>query len=683
MKILFIIDNLSSGGKERRLVELMKGLKGSLEVEFELALMSKDIHYKEIFDLGINIHYLIRKTKKDLRIFRTLYSLCKKFRPDIIHCWDSMSATYSFPVCKMLHIKLINGMVVDSPVRQNIFNTPWLRARLSFPFSHIIVGNSLAGLKAYRAPKFKSRCVYNGFNFERVKAGTSPDNLREKFKIQSAYVVIMVGEFSNRKDYTSYIDAAKIVCSKRDDVEFIAVGDGANFNNMLDRVGPDLKDKIKLLGRQYNVESFIKISDIGVLTTNSKVHGEGISNSILEYMALEKPVIASSGGGTNEIVEDQKTGFLISPANPEELSEKIEILLQDAVLRKKMGIAGKQRVINVFSIEKMVHNYISIYKDLLFERKKFLAIQRFVKKYIGKVIVKGWTIGIGRASIANMIRTKTFDPEITWLPIKSYDNFYADPFFFKAGDGNYNILFEDFNFREYYGKISLITLDKKFTPTHYETLIDTKKHASYPFIFKENDKLYVFPEISITGKLSCYEFDPVSKSLHFVKEIMDLPVLDPTILKYRDKYWLFGTHRGVDSDNKLYIYFADSLLGPYKPHPQNPVKDCIRSSRPAGNFIEVDGIIYRPSQNSETEYGGSITINRIRLLDENNFVEEPYFTIKINKKNKRNSGINSIHTINGADDLVIVDGGINTFSPLKKMKHYLSKKAYLSSLRKG
>ena len=85
----------------------------------------------------------------------------------------------------------------------------------------------------------------------------------------------------------------------------------------------------KLLGRQSDVESIINISNICVLTTNVKIHGEGISNSILEYMAMGKPVIASCGGGTNEIVEDAVTGFLISPLSPRELAEKIEILIDN------------------------------------------------------------------------------------------------------------------------------------------------------------------------------------------------------------------------------------------------------------------------------------------------------------------------------------------------------------------
>jgi hypothetical protein len=92
MKILFFIDGLIAGGKERRLLELMKGIKSGFDVEFELAVMNADIHYREVFDLGIKVHYLIRKTKKDASVFYKFYKICKNFRPDIIHCWDSMTA---------------------------------------------------------------------------------------------------------------------------------------------------------------------------------------------------------------------------------------------------------------------------------------------------------------------------------------------------------------------------------------------------------------------------------------------------------------------------------------------------------------------------------------------------------------------------------------------------------------
>jgi glycosyltransferase involved in cell wall biosynthesis len=363
MKVLFFIDSLGAGGKERRLVELMKQLKSRSDVQFELVLMNSDIHYKEVFDFGIKIHYLIRKTKKDFSVFKRLYALCKDYKPDLLHCWDSMTAVYSVPVCKLLHIKLVNGMITDAPIKQNLANKRWLRARLTFPFSDAIIGNSLAGIKAYHAPKNKSICIHNGFNFDRLKKIEDADAIRSKFNIQGNYVVLMVGAFEDRKDYESYIEAANLVCDKRSDIEFIAVGEGENFDRISNKINPSYSHHIKLVGNQLNVESIINVSDICVLMTNYRVHGEGISNSILEYMAMGKAVIASLGGGTNEIIENNVTGFLINPSSPQELSEKIEMLVNNIELRKTMGVAGKHRIEDHFSINSMVNKFIDVYKN--------------------------------------------------------------------------------------------------------------------------------------------------------------------------------------------------------------------------------------------------------------------------------------------------------------------------------
>ena len=100
----------------------MKGIKLNPSIEFELAVMSNEVDYPEVFDLDIRIHYLVRKTKKDLSVFHKFYKICRQYNADIVHCWDSMTAIYAIPACKLLHIKLVNGLVVDAPVKQNIFN---------------------------------------------------------------------------------------------------------------------------------------------------------------------------------------------------------------------------------------------------------------------------------------------------------------------------------------------------------------------------------------------------------------------------------------------------------------------------------------------------------------------------------------------------------------------------------
>lgn len=361
MKILFFIDSISGGGKERRLAELIKVLVLKKDIEFELVLMSEVIHYKEVLDLNINIHYILRKTKKDLSVFSSFFKLCKNYQPDIVHCWDSMTAFYSVLACKLLNIKLVNGMVTDSPQQQNYLNKHWLRARLTFPFSDVIVGNSKAGLVAYHAPSAKSVVIHNGYNFERSDNLLKSSILRNQINIATKYIVGMVANFSERKDYATYFSAAQILLKKRKDITFVAIGYNTDSDESKALINNEFLEYFRLLGKRSDIESLVNLMDIGVLSTFT----EGISNAILEYMSLSKPVIATSGGGTNEIVIDNLTGFLIGPSNPEELATKLEILLNNNSLSTSMGLAGKERILNEFSIDKMVKQYISIYEEIL------------------------------------------------------------------------------------------------------------------------------------------------------------------------------------------------------------------------------------------------------------------------------------------------------------------------------
>lgn len=365
MKILFFINTLSAGGKERRLTELIKELNGNGTINFELVVMSEDIHYKDLFDLDIKIHKLVRDKKKDVTMFKKIWRICKIYRPDIIHCWDSMTAFYLTPICKILKIKLINGMVVGCPTEQNVFNPHWLRARLTFPFSDCIVGNSKAGLKAYNAPEKKSYVIYNGFNFKRHNNMVPPEDIRKELDIKTRFIVGMVASFSTNKDYKTYFQAAEMVLSKRNDVTFLAIGNRTDSAQSSELINTNLNHNFRLLGIRSEIESLINAIDIGVLATFT----EGISNSILEYMAAGKPVIATRGGGTSEIVVDSETGLLVDASRPTDLASKIEFLLNDPELRSKLGAQAKWRVESMFSIDRMVNEYVSLYQSVIMKSK--------------------------------------------------------------------------------------------------------------------------------------------------------------------------------------------------------------------------------------------------------------------------------------------------------------------------
>ncbi|MCB9290587.1 MAG: glycosyltransferase [Lewinellaceae bacterium] len=364
VKVLFLIDSLPRGGKERRMVELLKGLLRHGGYEPAVAILSGKIQYEEIFDLGIPVHTIARTFSKDPRLFIRMYQLCQKTKPDLIHSWGYMSSVYVIPAAKAMGIKLINAIVANAPKKLGLSNKKYLWAKLSFPFSDLVIGNSRAGLQVYRAPAQRSQCVYNGFDFSRIPESFSAEEVRNNLNIPEGQIVGMVGAFHQRKDYSTYIRAAIQLLEEGRPVSFLAIGDGPLWKECAAMVPARFSNRIILPGLRRDVESIIQAFDVGVLATNSLVHGEGISNSILEYMALGKPVVATDGGGTPEIVENGRTGLLVSPLNPEEMAEKIAYLLDHPEKAREMGQEGRRIIETEFTISRMTERYIDIYKSM-------------------------------------------------------------------------------------------------------------------------------------------------------------------------------------------------------------------------------------------------------------------------------------------------------------------------------
>jgi len=368
MKVLFLIDNLIKGGKERRMIELIKGLLQKPDVRIELVIFRDAIEYPEIHNLDITSHILKRKPKLNPLVFPRLYKICKKFNPDVIQAWSSMSNIFTIPSAKFQGIPLLNSSVANAPKGLKIWQKKRFWAEISFLFSDVVVGNSEAGLNAYNVSKSKRQCIYNGYNFNRSKKIETKERVRSKYGIENEVVIGKVAAFANRKDYITYIKAASIVLKAKPNTKFFAVGDGPNFKSIKNAVPNEIKDNIIFTGALRDVESVINIFDIGILSTNNNVHGEGVSNSIMEYMALGKPVVATEGGGTNEIVQDGKTGYLIPAKSPQLMADRILEFIENPEKAKELGNNGKNRILKDFNIDKMVSTYFNLYKQLIIDK---------------------------------------------------------------------------------------------------------------------------------------------------------------------------------------------------------------------------------------------------------------------------------------------------------------------------
>lgn len=363
MKILFFIESLRAGGKERRLVELIKRLSDNPSIQMEIVLIKNKLHYNEIYKSNIKIHFTPRNHfKKDPGVFYKFYKIAKTFKPDIIHVWSNLAALYAVPTSYFLKIPMLNNQIGDVPLNRS---RSILNEKLTFPFSKKIVSNSFAGLEAYGAPQNKSCVIYNGFDFNRIKNLDSKDIVIQKLKIKSKFIVGMVATFSHLKDYATYIISANEILKIRNDVTFLCIGAGdfSIYEKMVDSTN---RDHILFFREQEHIESIMNICDIGVLST----YTEGISNALIEFLALGKPVITTYGGGNIELVKHGITGFLINQKSPNELAERILYLLNNDQVRHDMGSAGIQSIIKDFSIEEMVSKFEQLYDHLLLNENK-------------------------------------------------------------------------------------------------------------------------------------------------------------------------------------------------------------------------------------------------------------------------------------------------------------------------
>jgi glycosyltransferase involved in cell wall biosynthesis len=369
IKVLLLNDTLIKGGKERRIIELLKYFKEHFQVDFEIILMFDIVEYPEIYDFGFKTHVIKWSNKESISSYKKVASIAKAFRPDIIHSWSSMTDILSLLLKFKTKAKLISSMIAMTVPQRSLKDKDYLRSKIVFPFTDVITSNSIAGIESYNAPRAKSVCIYNGFNNSRLDHIENASILKKKLGIEDKFIVGMVAAFEPRKDYATLIDAAKILIAKYPGkMAFLLIGDGMLKNEMVEKASGHKSTEIIFTGRIDKVEQYINTFDVGILCTNTTIHGEGISNSILECMALSKPVIATIGGGTSEIIVEKETGFLIAPKNPTVLADKISYVYNQPQQALLMGAAGKKRIEEQFTIETMCNSFYTIYKKLVHKK---------------------------------------------------------------------------------------------------------------------------------------------------------------------------------------------------------------------------------------------------------------------------------------------------------------------------
>lgn len=359
-RIVHIISSLSGGGRERRMSQLVGSMRDSADYETHVIVFSPQNDY--LPDYPSEKIHIVSKSVGKIRFMKNLSRELAAIQPDIVHLWSGINAVV-LPVLKAKRrrgFRLILGYLADgNPVKQF---SDRLVMKIAYSYADAVVSNSRAGLIAKKAPKDKSHVIYNGFDFARLEAKPFDENaLRSELHLGKKRVVTMVARFDRAKNWKMFIDVAERFADD-ENVVFLAVGDGPLIDNYK-TLG---NENVVFAGRRSDVENILKITDVSLLFSNSDVHAEGVSNSIMEAMAAGVPVIATRGGGTAEIISDGENGFIVEPDDVDSATRLCrELVVDNPEKRNEMGEKAVDEIKSRFLLSKMTADYVVLYDNLI------------------------------------------------------------------------------------------------------------------------------------------------------------------------------------------------------------------------------------------------------------------------------------------------------------------------------
>ncbi|MBB5441236.1 glycosyltransferase involved in cell wall biosynthesis [Pedobacter sp. AK017] len=353
-----IVSNSSKlSGAERSMIDLLAVLSRTYQL---ILIVPETGEYDHYLNSEINIRRikLVRLKRRDsiINVIKNLYEMLKGARQiakmvrsnqvDLIYANSNQAQSYG------VLVKLLTGRKLIWHVRDNIKHQYLAWALGIFADKILCVSRYILLQIPFKA---KAELFYNGIDTKIWKQDhTSTQLIRQKLGIsEKCLLVAHIGQLIPWKRHDLFVRVSAIVSKSEPDVHFVIVGEDL-FDDF-----PDYKKSLVqqacsmgLDGRfsliSYQADFVAYLSGIDILL--HLADGEPFGRTIAEAMALKIPVIATAGGGPDELIDNHKSGFLIAGSNPEIIAKKVKLLICDAPLRHRFGRQGRAIIAAQFSI---------------------------------------------------------------------------------------------------------------------------------------------------------------------------------------------------------------------------------------------------------------------------------------------------------------------------------------------
>jgi glycosyltransferase involved in cell wall biosynthesis len=371
MRITFTITNLGKGGAEKQLSALAIRLRDAGHQPSVIALMSGGWYADYLTQQNIPVTVLNLDNRHIPRemlpgpFLRLTYAI-RRQKPDVMISYLYRTTIWASLAAWIARVPVIIASRRDAGTdRERAALSRWLE-RLSHTATTHYVVNSEAGKQHMTdiegiVPQ-KIKVIYNGIDLQLSVVRES--SLRQQLHIRPEQVAVgMLANFWVNKNHKMLIHAAHVALQKCPSIVFMLAGADKGYQNEIvseiDYLG--LQNHFYILGQLPDPSEFLAAIDIGVLCSQL----EGCSNTILEYMAYAKPVVATRVGGNPELVIDGETGILAELDDYEGLGEALVALANDPARREAMGQAGQKRVEAEFSWDRCVRRHQALLGQLL------------------------------------------------------------------------------------------------------------------------------------------------------------------------------------------------------------------------------------------------------------------------------------------------------------------------------
>ncbi len=376
--IAHIVFSFDVGGLENGVVNLINQSDANKFRHVIICLSHYTDFFKKIKKNDVEIYALDKKPGKDFLMFYRLYKLLKIIKPDIVHTRNMATLECQLPALLAGIRARVHGEHGWDMVDLSGGNKKYqLLRKLFVPIvkQYIVLSKESYYylLDTINVKQNKINHIYNGVALDKFSAVTTLTNnlVPEDFISDNTLVFGTVGRMAEVKNQLFLVNTFFELLDKHPEfsnrIRLLIVGDGILLKPAQKLVNDyykkhhDKNSSVYFTGKTDKVAELLRLMNVFVLPSLA----EGISNTILESMASSLPVIASNVGGNSELVQHNKTGFIVPVNDINTLKNTMKKYLDDPELVSQQGQAGRKRVEDCFSLSGMINHYENVYQKVV------------------------------------------------------------------------------------------------------------------------------------------------------------------------------------------------------------------------------------------------------------------------------------------------------------------------------